>query len=696
MIRIAVIGGGPGGLMTCDALREKVGQLVCVTLFEASDRLGGKIVSRQFTSAPVLYEAGVAEIYGYTTLGHDPLHNMIQSFGLETTVMDSDALHLDGKIIHGIEGMRAVYGEATADEILRFRALCSKMMTPEAYYEGIGKIDNDHPWAFKKANQIMERFVKDATARRFIRTMARSDIATEEHITNGLNALKNYLMDVEGYIDVYSINGGNESLIRGLSDRCEAAIRLNERVVKVTPSNTGFEIQSVRGVEHLSANFDIVICSLPHNWLATMAWGEEALSQIMTRHIAHFDRPAHYLRLAVLFERPFWDQTLMGSWLMSEAFGGCCIYIEGSRHDSKGFGVLNWLICGADALAFANVDDQTLLQTALSTLPRDFGDVSDLVIEANVHRWLSSVNAIPGGLPVRGVLENHCPASKNYPNLVVTGDYLFDSTLNGLLDSVDAATDIVQARVMALRYLSATAQESGNRGRAVGRPLPKPSARIDRSYFDHYRGIGPFQSCWDRFAPPDLIAALIRQAWSIEGTQPIRLLVAGSASGELVQAMRERGIDAHGLENNRYIYGKTQPACQPYNHFGSLTDMPFDDASFDIVYESCLCHVSPRSIPTAISEIARVSRRGLFFGSVTADTGTEVCDTYELLRGVKKLATWWEWSELLFDEDFELLVHDSQLLANMWETVLKAGLGSEIRFPDSESLRYCFYKRGGS
>ena len=40
---------------------------------------------------------------------------------------------------------------------------------------------------------------------------------------------------------------------------------------------------------------------------------------------------------------------------MSEAFGGCCVYNEGARHDVGKHGVLNWLIAGSDALAFANL-----------------------------------------------------------------------------------------------------------------------------------------------------------------------------------------------------------------------------------------------------------------------------------------------------------------------------------------------------
>ena len=73
MLDLAIVGGGPGGLMSAWYLKRKLGDLCRVTIYEASDRLGGKIVTRKFDSAPAMYEAGVAEIYDYSMTGPDPL-----------------------------------------------------------------------------------------------------------------------------------------------------------------------------------------------------------------------------------------------------------------------------------------------------------------------------------------------------------------------------------------------------------------------------------------------------------------------------------------------------------------------------------------------------------------------------------------------------------------------------------------------
>src|SRR6202007_2482911 len=137
---------------------------------------------------------------------------------------------------------------------------------------------------------------------------------------------------------------------------------------------------------------------------------------------------------------------------------------------------------------------------------------------------LSSVNPLPGGWPVRDVMTNHRPEPKQHPGLVVVGDYLFDSTLNGLLDSSDAATDIVVTETMRLR-------------RARGEGAGPASDKIDRGYFENYRGLGPYHEVWSRFTDPAYLTDLIKIVWN--RAKGYRLLGAGAARGKLGGAPRE-------------------------------------------------------------------------------------------------------------------------------------------------------------
>ena len=679
MLDLAIVGGGPGGLMSAWYLKKKLGELCRITLFEASDRLGGKVLTRKFDSAPATYEAGVAEIYDYSMTGPDPLRELIQHFGLQTIPMDAEQVQLDGELLNDVAGMRRKYGAETAAAIETFRKRCAELMSPSQYYEGVGAHDNEHPWAYMTGEQVLDREVQDPIAKRFFKTMARSDIATESHNTNGLNALKNYLMDVDGYIGLYSIQNGNEQLIECLQSEVNADIQLNHRVLNVGKGVDGrYRLNMMNGKGPETREFDLVLVCLPHSWLATLGWEGEELRRSMVKHVAYFDRPAHYLRVSLLFDEPFWGEKISGAWFMSEAFGGCCVYNEGARHDVGKHGVLNFLIAGSDALAFANLSDQELIATALKSLPPSIGDATSHLMEGKVHRWLSSVNALPGGLPVRDVMTNHRPEPKEHPGLVVVGDYLFDSTLNGLLDSSDAATDIIVTEMMRLRRARARAHEV-------------LSDKIDRDYFDNYSGLGPYNEAWRRFSDPDYLMELIRIVWG--KAKGAKLLVAGSASGELVGALRERGIDAWGVENNRSIHARTPKALKKYNRLGSITDLPFKDESFEFAFETSLCHVAERQVVRAIRELNRVVATGLVFGSVTSDMAPALIDRYDLLRGVKKLGTWWEWSELFFGNGFDLSMHRKDTTDAVWEATLAANKGPGQWYADADSLRYSFFDK---
>jgi SAM-dependent methyltransferase len=363
---------------------------------------------------------------------------------------------------------------------------------------------------------------------------------------------------------------------------------------------------------------------------------------------------------------------------MSEAFGGCCVYNEGARHDVGRHGVLNWLIAGSDALAFANLGDAELIDAALKSLPASFGNAHAHVLEGKIHRWMSAVNAIPGGLPARDVTTNHRPEPKEHPGLVVVGDYLFDSTLNGLLDSSDVATDIIVTETMRLRRARLDSRKS-------------TSDKIDRDYFENYRGLGPYREVWQQFSDPDFLMSLIRIAWS--RTTNYKLLVAGSASGELVGALRARGIDAWGIENNRAIHAMTPPALQMLNRLGSIVDMPFEDGQFDFVYETSLCHVPESRTRRAVRELNRVVKTGLIFGSVTSDMKPSLIDRYDLQRGVKKLGTWWEWSEILFNNGFDLSMNRNDRTDELWAAAIAADKGPDGWYADSESLRYSLFDK---
>ena len=93
------------------------------------------------------------------------------------------------------------------------------------------------------------------------------------------------------------------------------------------------------------------------------------------------------------------------------------------------------------ALRLGNLDDDVLVKRVVDELPKALRAGENRLIEAHVKRWAKCVNGLPGGFPAREPDSRHCPDPDAHPNVFAVGDYLFDSTLNGVLDSADTVVE---------------------------------------------------------------------------------------------------------------------------------------------------------------------------------------------------------------------------------------------------------------
>jgi hypothetical protein len=174
-------------------------------------------------------------------------------------------------------------------------------LTPKDFYKSVREGDNSHPWANISAEEILATEVDDDVARRYIRVMSHSDVAAPPHLTNGLNFLKNVLMDVDGYLDVYSVIGGNEEIVKGLVDELDAERDLLSALGPAAP-----ERNVSSGGRHNARGGDdrgrFRILALPLTALSIVEWRSVALQRAMANHISYFDRPGHHLRATLLFK----------------------------------------------------------------------------------------------------------------------------------------------------------------------------------------------------------------------------------------------------------------------------------------------------------------------------------------------------------------------------------------------------------
>ncbi len=446
--KVGIVGGGPGGLMAAYFLERMADAPVEITLFEASSRLGGKIITPSFDSAPVRYEAGAAEFYDYDHFDYDPLKELIAGLGLSISVMGGSAVIMDDQIISNLEDVEQFLGAAARQEIEAFDRRARDLMIPAEFYH------SDHPEGYRynltpddtSFDPLIEAMA-DPAARRFMRTVMHSDLATEPRHTNVAYGLQNYLMNDEAYMRLYGIVGGNEQLPQQLAARINAEILLEHTVQRIGKHGERYQIDSqIDGVQRQD-EFDFVIVALPPNHVPSLAFEGAGLADAVQRHQGHYNHPAHYLRITLLFTHRFWQQKLTDSFWMLDHFGGCCLYDESSRQPDVPHGILGWLLGGDPALEMCEWDDQKLIDAALDSLPSFLPDGRQCFLEGKVHRWQASVNAQPGGDVMHSHDKRHVPEPADHPELFFVGDYLYDTTLNGVLDSAHYVASWIAAQL---------------------------------------------------------------------------------------------------------------------------------------------------------------------------------------------------------------------------------------------------------
>lgn len=434
--RIAIVGGGPGGLFTAWHLERLAAAPLDVTILEASHRIGGKVLTPTFTRAAVRYEAGAAELYDYSPIDEDPLRQLVRSLGLPTVAMGGSSVVMAGRRLSNLEDVADAYGPQGRAALVAFDAWARSALTPAEFYAA----GSDHAAPAIAGGRFHESLatVECPGVRGYIEALIKSDLATEPSATSVGYGLQNYLMNDPAYMRLYCIADGNEQLITSLAARLGAAIRLGSAVTAIGGAAGGPLEVSWREAEGAGQElFDIVILALPIDALARVASPDRLLADGLQRHVAHHDHPAHYLRITILFDRPRPPGCDEDSYLMLDAFGGCCLYLESDREPGATHAVLGWLIGGAAAADWADRTDDELVAAALETLPEPWACLRGGVLEARVHRWRAAVSAVPGGWQPLPVERRHRPCAASHPNLFVVGDYLYDATLNGVLDSAE-------------------------------------------------------------------------------------------------------------------------------------------------------------------------------------------------------------------------------------------------------------------
>jgi len=447
--RIAVVGGGPAGLFTTYILNQRLPD-ASVTIFESSGRLGGKILTSTFGDGTP-FEAGVAELYEYLDPKQkDPLRSLIEDdLGLATKNMSGGGVVLRNKVLRDRADLEREFGTETRKRVEDFHKKMAELM-PLKKYAQRWQPDNDHPWAKESfRHHLEEELGDDRAAIEYIEAAAASDLATESYSCNGLNGIKNVLLDNDDYMQLYHVVGGIERVASALAARIRADIRLGARAVAVEKSSGKYIVSSNEGGHDKNEEFDFVVLAMPNHWLTQIRFDDPKLRESIRAFLAHYDLPAHYFRVSMLFSTRWWDRfQFPGEFWMMDLCNGCCVYDESKRWDRRGEGghVLSFLLAGQDALLMcsANLQMREIVERIINALPPDWRqDARQALLEARVDAYAGSINAQPGGWPVEELRQEHQPEPESYPGVFLVCDCLFDSTLNAALISANTAVELL-------------------------------------------------------------------------------------------------------------------------------------------------------------------------------------------------------------------------------------------------------------
>jgi len=210
------------------------------------------------------------------------------------------------------------------------------------------------------------------------------------------------------------------------------------------------------------------------------------------------------------------------------------------------------------------------------------------------------------------------------------------------------------------------------------------------SFFETYSDDQTYEDIFERAFNGKYVVDLIKAVWGAES--PYKLLDCGSANGLTLKQFDKLGVEAWGIENNAYIHSKTPEELRERNLLGDVRKMPFEDGSFDFLYDTCLPHLPEKDINRAVKEMFRVCRVGIVFSGVTTDMSEETIEDCELFAGLQTFWTLPEWSDAIVRNGFQLVVSNLALLDELWR--IEQGAKQDWDwYPNKESMRYCFFSK---
>lgn len=378
----AVVGAGLAGLR-CGAALAAAG--ASVTVFEARDRVGGRVLSRngsQPAGPPLVFDLGAQ----WVGPGQTEILRLIDELGLHVV-----PTNVAGRAVWGLGGGEVKETGGTYPP-LPPHALAEVIFSARRVVRMSNRVELEAPWCSAKSQQWdglsvedwIRRHLHTASGREFARAYVRGSGAIEPRETSVLNMLF-ALRSVGparnlGTAEALRIREGSHEIACRLAQRIGDRIRFGDPVRAIDQDPGGVTVESDTCVLRCRR---VVVCVPPP--LADAISYTPALPEARARLLASLPMGAS-VKFHAVYGRPFWRTRGLSGAAMSTT-GAVGLTYDNSPDDGTGRGVLVGLAVGDDARRLGAMDTSDQQHQILEALRHLFGPDAAAPDELLIQDW---------------------------------------------------------------------------------------------------------------------------------------------------------------------------------------------------------------------------------------------------------------------------------------------------------------------